>query len=65
MDRRSVAGAGNLFHASEATEDSHPHACVDGLVYIGHVVEEDGEEVERFEALPCRRCAEAKEDQHA
>jgi len=35
-----------------------PHGCYDGLVYIGHLVEdpETGEEVEVFEAAPCRRC---------
>ena len=37
-----------------------PHACLDGYVYLGYVVEEDGEEVERVEALPCRRGAEDK-----
>ncbi len=34
-----------------------PHGCYDGLVFIGHLVEEDGEEVEVVEAVPCRRCA--------
>ena len=35
-----------------------PHACYEGVVYIGHLVDgEDGEEVEVFEAVPCRRCA--------
>jgi hypothetical protein len=35
-----------------------PHVCLDGTVFIGHlVVGEDGEEVEVFEAVPCRRCA--------
>jgi hypothetical protein len=33
-----------------------PHACYAGVVYIGHLVEKDGEEVEVFEAVPCRRC---------
>ncbi len=35
-----------------------PHGCMNGLVYIGHMVEdpETGEEVEVFEAVPCRRC---------
>jgi len=33
---------------------------VDGYVYLGYTAidEETGEEVERLEALPCRRCAE-------
>jgi hypothetical protein len=36
-----------------------PHACYQGVVYIGHlVVGEDGEEFEVMEAVPCRRCAE-------
>ena len=34
-----------------------PCACYGGFVYIGHLVEQDGEEVEVFEAVPCRRCA--------
>jgi hypothetical protein len=40
--------------------DHHPHACVDGVVYLGYVAydEETGEEVEKLEVLPCRRCAE-------
>ena len=41
-------------------EQDHPHACLNGYVYLGYtaVDEETGEEVERVEALPCRRCAE-------
>jgi len=34
------------------------HGCMNGLVYIGHMIEEDGEEVEVVEAVPCRRCAD-------
>jgi hypothetical protein len=35
-----------------------PHACSEGVVYIGHlVIGEDGEEVEVVEAVQCRRCA--------
>jgi uncharacterized protein YciI len=36
------------------------HACYEGVVYIGHLVEEDGEEVEVVEAVPCRRCADSR-----
>jgi hypothetical protein len=36
-----------------------PHACLEGVVYIGHLVEEDGEEVEVVEAVPCCRCADS------
>ena len=44
-----------------STEDhgqDHPHACTGGYVYLGYTAldEETGEEVERIEALPCRRC---------
>ncbi len=41
-----------------------PHGCMNGgLVYIGHMVEDEetGEEVEVFESVPCRRCADAVE----
>jgi hypothetical protein len=36
-----------------------PHACYQGGVYIGHVVEDPGtgEEVEVIEAVLCKRCA--------
>jgi hypothetical protein len=45
---------------SEA-EDSHPHACTEGLVFLTYTVydEEIGDEVERLDVVPCRRCAEA------
>jgi hypothetical protein len=43
--------------AQPSTEEhDHPHACIDSVVYIGHLVEEGGEEIEVFEAVPCRRC---------
>ena len=40
-----------------------PHACYEGVVFIGHLVEDPGtgEEAEVLEAVPCRRCA-AKEE---
>jgi hypothetical protein len=38
-----------------------PHACTDGVVFIGHlVVGDDGEEVEIIEAVPCRCCADSR-----
>jgi hypothetical protein len=42
-----------------ALERLRLHACYQGVVYIGHVVENPGtgEEVEVIEAVPCRRCA--------
>ena len=52
----------SVFRPSEASEDHHPHACTDGLVFLTYTVFEEavGEEVERLEVLPCRRCADAK-----
>jgi hypothetical protein len=41
-------------------ERLRPCACMSGVVYIGHLVEADGEEVEVVEAVPCRRCAGAR-----
>jgi len=31
---------------------------MNGTVFIGHLVGEDGEEVEVIEALPCCRCSD-------
>jgi hypothetical protein len=61
-------------HAHPSTEDHddtleahyaslerlRPHACTDGVVYIGHLVEDPGtaEEVEVVDAMPCPRCAD-------
>jgi hypothetical protein len=41
-------------------DQEHPHACLNGYVYLGYTThdEEAGEEEERVEALPCRRCTE-------
>jgi hypothetical protein len=49
-------------HAHPSTEDhdrqdERPHACIDGWVFVGHMVEgEDGGEVEVLEAVVCRYC---------
>jgi hypothetical protein len=61
-------------HAPPSTEDhddtveAHyaslewPDACTDGVVYIGHLVEDPGtgDEVEAVESVPCRRCASSR-----
>jgi hypothetical protein len=59
-------------HAHPSTEDHddtveahysgldhlRPCACMNGTVFIGHlVVGEDGDEVERIEAVPCCKCS--------
>lgn len=38
-----------------AKRRSRPHACQGGLVFLGGVDEETGEEI--VEVVPCRRCA--------
>ncbi len=45
-----------------STEET-PHACNDGWVTIGHLVDdpETGEEVEEYALYLCRRCAGAVE----
>jgi hypothetical protein len=42
-----------------ALERLRPHACTDGLVILTYTVFDEavGEEVERLEVVPCRRCA--------
>jgi hypothetical protein len=48
----------------EVPADERPHGCYEGFVYIGYMQYEDehGDEVEVFEAVPCRRCAYGNED---
>ena len=43
----------------EITTMDHPHACLNGYIHLLYTAidEETGEEVERIEALLCRRCA--------
>ena len=47
---------------TRSSEDHHPHACTDGLVFLTYTVFDEavGEEVERLEVLPCRRCADSR-----
>jgi hypothetical protein len=61
-NRSVLAGDGIAYAGSklDGVEQDHPHACTDGLVFLTYTVFDEGvgEEVERFEALPCRRCTE-------
>jgi len=43
-------------------ERLRPHACTDGLVFLTYTVFDEavGEEVERLEVVPCRRCADSR-----
>jgi hypothetical protein len=43
-------------------ERLRPHGCYEGFVYIGHIAEdENGEQQEVIERVPCRRCNAAHE----
>ena len=57
----TISPAGDPFTSSEAVgqDQDHPHACMNGYVYLGYTYlsEETGDEVEAFERIPCRRCA--------
>ncbi len=57
MDTRESS----VYRPSER-EDTHPHACCDGVVYLTYTAFDEavGDEVEHLEVVPCRRCA-AKE----
>jgi hypothetical protein len=52
----------SVFRPTDVREDTHPHACTDGLVFLTYTAfgEEIGEEVERLEVVPCRRCADSR-----
>jgi hypothetical protein len=52
----------SVFRPESAEEDTHPHACTDGLVFLTYTAfdEEIGGEVERIEAASCRRCVEER-----
>jgi hypothetical protein len=45
-----------LAHPAHSSTEERPCACDEGLLSLDHLVEEDGEEVEVVEGLPCRRC---------
>jgi hypothetical protein len=50
----------SVFRPTDLGEDAHPHACSGGLVFLTYTAWDEmvGEEVERVEAVPCRRCEE-------
>ncbi len=56
MDTRESS----VYRPTEDGEDTHPHACYDGVVYLTYTALDEavGDEVERIEAVPCRRCSE-------
>jgi hypothetical protein len=47
-----------VFQPRSLEDDFHPHACIDGWVYLAYTThdEEVGVEVEKIEMVPCRRC---------
>ena len=72
VDEHTISPAGDPFTCAlqrDDTIEAHyaslergiPCRCYGGYHYIGHMVEgEDGEEVEVFEAVLCRRCSESR-----
>ena len=48
----------SVFRPKPTEEDTHPHACTGGLVFLTYTAfdEEIGDEVERLDVVPCRRC---------
>jgi hypothetical protein len=50
----------SVYRPSSTEEDTHPHACTDGFVFLTYTAydEDLGDEVERLEVVPCRRCSE-------
>ena len=63
MDTKRIPVSGDPSYAAAPVDQDHPHACLDGYVYLGYTAfeEETGDEVERIEALPCRRCSRSVE----
>jgi hypothetical protein len=61
VDEVRIPPSGNPFTAAP---DETPHACNDGWVTIGQVVEdpETGEEIIEYALYLCRRCAERRSD---
>jgi hypothetical protein len=63
VDEIRIPVAGDPFYAapprpSEGADEA-PHGCYDGWVYLGYEgIDENGEEVEVIELVPCQRCAE-------
>ncbi len=67
VDETTISPAGDPFTANTAPAKLHedrddvPHGCYAGWVYLGHVVDgEDGEELEVFEPVRCRRCSDSR-----
>jgi hypothetical protein len=53
MDTKRIPASGDPFYAAAQQAQDHPHACLNGHVYLGYTYTgEDGEEYEAFEAVP-------------
>lgn len=44
-------------------DEPHPHACYDGWIYLTYTAFDEtvGDEVERIEVIPCRRCNDRRQ----
>jgi hypothetical protein len=57
VDEVRISPAGDPFYGAAQHRSDPRCACIDGRIYIGHIVEgDDGAESEVVEAYPCRRC---------
>ena len=59
MSARRIPPAGDPFTSAVRRDPDQqaPHGCIDGFVFIGHmVIGDDGEEGEVFDVVLCRRC---------
>jgi hypothetical protein len=59
VDEIRISPQGDPFTSAPRHPDQeHPHACIDGWVYLGELVEdpETGGELEVYTVVRCRRC---------
>jgi hypothetical protein len=58
QERRATVDTKKSSVWREQEKDHHPHACYGGIVYLTYTVFDEavGEEVERIEVIPSRRC---------
>src|SRR5215204_648441 len=55
MNCKHIVAAAIARAKGRSPVQDHPHACVDGWVYLGYT---DDAGQEQVEAVPCRRCAD-------
>jgi hypothetical protein len=58
VDEHTISPAGDPFYAASRRDhqDDRPHGCYGGYHYLGWESEEEGELVEVYDKVRCRRC---------